>query len=166
MTCRLFGVLPLYEQMLDPYQLNYKELISMKFYLKFFFFSFCEINLKMSSAKWWQFCLGLNMLTRFNVFPDNKVHGANMEPTWVLSAPDLPHVGPMNLAIRVDTHMRQWSGPLFHIHNSLLHICRTAISVQIHFPFKLNWKKISQIHISPSAWNHSVMKQSPTLIYL
>ena len=32
--------------------------------------------------------------------PDNKVHGANMEPTWVLSAPDGPHVGPMNLAIR------------------------------------------------------------------
>ena len=34
-------------------------------------------------------------------FPDNKVHGANMGPTWVLSSPDGPHVGPMNLAIRV-----------------------------------------------------------------
>ena len=33
--------------------------------------------------------------------PDSKVHGANMGPTWVLSAPDGPHVGPMNLAIRV-----------------------------------------------------------------
>ena len=33
--------------------------------------------------------------------PDNKVHGANMGPTWGLSAPDGPHVGPMNLAIRV-----------------------------------------------------------------
>ena len=32
--------------------------------------------------------------------PDNKVHGANMGPTWVLSAPDGPHVGPMNFAIR------------------------------------------------------------------
>ena len=32
--------------------------------------------------------------------PDSKVHGANMGPTWVLSAPDGPHVGPMNLAIR------------------------------------------------------------------
>ena len=30
-----------------------------------------------------------------------KVHGANIGPTWVLSAPDGPHVGPMNLAIRV-----------------------------------------------------------------
>ena len=34
-------------------------------------------------------------------FPDSKVHGANMGPTWVLSAPVGPHVGPMNLAIRV-----------------------------------------------------------------
>ena len=34
--------------------------------------------------------------------PDSKVHGANMGPTWVLSAPDGPHVGPMNLAIMVN----------------------------------------------------------------
>ena len=31
---------------------------------------------------------------------DSKVHVAHMGPTWVLSAPDGPHVGPMNLAIR------------------------------------------------------------------
>ena len=31
--------------------------------------------------------------------PDSKVHVANMGPTWVLSAPVGPHVGPMNLAI-------------------------------------------------------------------
>ena len=38
---------------------------------------------------------------------DSKVHGANMRPTWVLSAPDGPHVGPMNLAIRVFmTHLK------------------------------------------------------------
>ena len=34
-------------------------------------------------------------------YPDSKVHGANMGPTWVLSAPDGPHVGPMDLTIRV-----------------------------------------------------------------
>ena len=33
---------------------------------------------------------------------NSKVHGANMGPTWVLSAPDGPHVGPINLAIRED----------------------------------------------------------------
>ena len=34
-------------------------------------------------------------------FPDSKVHGSNMGTTWVLSAPDGSHVGPMNLATRV-----------------------------------------------------------------
>ena len=33
------------------------------------------------------------------------VHGANMGPTWVLSAPDGPHVGPMSLVIRVSETM-------------------------------------------------------------
>ena len=32
--------------------------------------------------------------------PDSKAHGANMGPTWALSAPDGPHVGPLNLTIR------------------------------------------------------------------
>ena len=32
--------------------------------------------------------------------PDSKVHGANMGPTWVLSAPGGPNVGSRNLAIR------------------------------------------------------------------
>ena len=34
------------------------------------------------------------------IIPDSKLHGANMGPAWVLPAPDGPHVGPMNLAIR------------------------------------------------------------------
>ena len=32
--------------------------------------------------------------------PDNKVHEANTGPTWLLLAPDRPHVDPMNLTIR------------------------------------------------------------------
>ena len=32
--------------------------------------------------------------------PDSKVNVANMEPTWVMSAPDGPCVGPMNRVIR------------------------------------------------------------------
>ena len=31
--------------------------------------------------------------------PDNKVHGANMGPTWGRQDPGGLHVGPMNLAI-------------------------------------------------------------------
>ena len=34
--------------------------------------------------------------------PGSKIHGANMGPTWVLSSPGGPHVGPMKLAIWVD----------------------------------------------------------------
>ena len=34
-----------------------------------------------------------------HTLPDNKVHGANMGPAWVLLVPDGPHVDPMNLAI-------------------------------------------------------------------
>ena len=30
-------------------------------------------------------------------YPDSKDHGANMGPTWDLSAPGGPHVGSMNL---------------------------------------------------------------------
>ena len=37
---------------------------------------------------------------RWQIITDSKVHGANMGPTRVLSAPDGPHVGPMNLATR------------------------------------------------------------------
>ena len=39
--------------------------------------------------------------------PDSKVHGANMGTTWVLSAPDGTHVGPMILAIR-ESFGRLW----------------------------------------------------------
>ena len=39
--------------------------------------------------------------------PDSKVYGANMGPTWVLSAPAGSHFGPMNLAIRDNVIKRQ-----------------------------------------------------------
>ena len=50
----------------------------------------------------------LNCVT-LSITPDSKVHGANIGPTWVLSAPDVPHVGPMNLAIRDITDW-PWKG--------------------------------------------------------
>ena len=57
-------------------------------------------------------CLGLNMLKHitYSVWwntPDNKAHGANMGPAWVLSAPDGPHVSPMNRAIG-DVERHSW----------------------------------------------------------
>ena len=41
-------------------------------------------------------------------YPDDKVHWANMGPTWVLSAPDETHVGPMNHDIGVSSEKMPW----------------------------------------------------------
>ena len=57
------------------------------------------------------------------IYPASKVHGTNMGPTWVLSAPDGPHVGPRNLAIRV-----------------------SAISVKTSLQYKIIW------NFSPTKW--------------
>ena len=46
--------------------------------------------------------LQLTPRIRCQLIPDSKVHGVNTVPTWVLSAPDGPHDGPMNLALRDD----------------------------------------------------------------
>ena len=40
-----------------------------------------------------------------DMYAESKVHWANMGPTRVLSAPDGPHIGPMNLAIRVPSQL-------------------------------------------------------------
>ena len=37
---------------------------------------------------------------QYSTIPDSKINEANIGPTWVLSAPDGPHVGPMNLSVR------------------------------------------------------------------
>ena len=49
---------------------------------------------------WSQGDVALISKEQFSNFPNSKVHGGNIGPTWVLSAPDGPHVGPMVLAIR------------------------------------------------------------------
>ena len=44
-------------------------------------------------ALWWS--------EAYRVVPDNKVHGANMGPTWGREDPGGSHAGPMNFAIWV-----------------------------------------------------------------
>ena len=46
--------------------------------------------------------LTLCLLKTRLINPDSKVHGTKMGPTWALSAPGGPHVGPINHSIRVD----------------------------------------------------------------
>ena len=52
-----------------------------------------------------------------NHLPDSKVHGANMGPTWVLSAPDGPQVGPINLAINVPSYLLPHHNPLHRLYS-------------------------------------------------
>ena len=52
-----------------------------------------------------------NMNVIFKRYPDSKIHGANMGPTWVLSALGGPHVGPINLDIRVTNEGNQLTKP-------------------------------------------------------
>ena len=42
----------------------------------------------------------MTYLCHIELTPDSKAHGGNKGPTWALSGPDGPHVGPMSLAIR------------------------------------------------------------------
>ena len=67
-----------------------------------------------------------------------KFIGANMGSIWVLSAPDGPHVGPMNFAIR-ETEPRSYTGA-----NS----ARTSADIMLH----------TQI-------NHSLIKKTKLLSY-
>ena len=53
--------------------------------------------------------------------PDSKVHGDNIWPTWVLSAPDGPHVGPIDLAIRDSYLMKLTSLTNLLFHSSVPH---------------------------------------------
>ena len=41
-------------------------------------------------------------------YPDSKVHVANMGPTWVLSAPDGPYVGPWTLLSGFTINKMRW----------------------------------------------------------
>ena len=47
----------------------------------------------------------LSLCKGIQQYPDSKIHGANMGPTWVLVAPGGPHVGHMNLAIWVSKEL-------------------------------------------------------------
>ena len=83
--------------------------------------------------------------------PDSKVHGANMGPTWVLSAPDAPRVGRMNLAIRVITKDIQCS------------LCYVTLTDTVNFCMPLtNWPwPLTLYQRTPGEWR-CVVKNGAT----
>ena len=46
-------------------------------------------------------CRCITDILCIQAFPDSKVHGANVGPTWDRQDPGGPHVGPMNFVIWV-----------------------------------------------------------------
>ena len=103
--------------------INFSEII-----IKIHTFSFMKMHLKVPSAKWRHYCLGLDVFnTNVNeatsshhrniistpesvLFyrywtppPGNKVHGANMGPIWGRQDLGGPHIFPMNFAIWAST---------------------------------------------------------------
>ena len=65
---------------------------------------------------------------------DSKVRGTNMGPAWVLSAPDGPNVGPMNLVGRMHYHAILYR-TISKVYNALklreLATCTSKIMIEI-----------------------------------
>ena len=111
-----------------------------------------------------------------NYVPDSKVQRANMGPTWVLSAPDGPHVGSMNLALRggcLVNHLRGWwqcAYPFWeHIFtgtnarfSTLGYLTRTYLRHQ-----QVNWKKNNDEHVNTCFnWSNLILTDYILRIFL
>ena len=81
--------------------------------------------------------------------PDSKIDGANMGPTWVLSAPGGPHVGPTSLAIRdsMITHMVQMQHIVVNTR-----IMQPVYTIQNCLNQKWQWSYMAILVISVLRW--------------
>ena len=81
-------------------------------------------------------------------YPDSKVHGANKGPTWVLSAPGWPVIGPMNFAIRVGIRYTTsvcWIVP----------VCMWRVLIWVRMLYLLMFTEVLQYH---GEWHEYNMK--------
>ena len=111
-----------------------------------------------------QWCLLVwTFLDITDINPDSKVHGANMGPTWDLSAPDGPHVGPMNLAIREEIilaifHKEIWKHWIKHHLNGLVQ--------ERHNPHELGWSYLYlSCTISEIRWFNVILNHNLFVIF-
>ena len=84
--------------------------------------------------------------------PDNKAHGANMGPTWVLLVPDGPHDGPMNLAIRAGCKGRMMEGE----RTEWTEISRNLRMVSFHNKDVMTWNIFIIIGLFCEQTSHSL----------
>ena len=99
--CRMPQTLPNHSERSDPFS-SIHDMASSNSIVQYLWVNQWNIRqYERTYIRWthslWTDCQVLSNLCT----PDTKVHGANMGLTWILSAPDAPHVGPMNLAIRL-----------------------------------------------------------------
>ena len=89
--------------------------------------SFCKYFFQSS----WLWTIIYNWQNRYHhTFPDSKVYVANIGPTWGGQDPGGPHVGPMNLAIWVDTQICDIN---FYTYHWIMMIgCQSSSSVHGH----------------------------------
>ena len=80
-------------------------------------------------------------------YPESKVPGANMGPTWVLSFPGGPHDGPINLAIRValtwplhHCGLGHWNLVIVHIYALMYPNSKIYWNLGKEFQWNLNQK--------------------------
>ena len=85
-----------------------------RWYLIFLYAPLGYLSRQWNSVSTISYFLSIRRYVSIAIYPDSKVHRANMGPTWVLSAPDGPHVGPMNLTTRVSS-IRKMSSNHFSI---------------------------------------------------
>ena len=90
------------------------------------------------------------------VFPDSKFHGASMGPTWVLSAPDGPHVGPMNPAIRVVMEVQWWAMCTLQWHLTSVMVCQITCIFTFNSLSKLMTNEISKLRITCCLFRESI----------
>ena len=81
-----------------------------------------------------------NEFMRYSNVPYSKAHGANMGPTWALSAPDGPHIGPRNLAIwgvcltvmDQSLHKYEWNGHLIVVITEMVELLQQVGHANVH----------------------------------
>ena len=83
-------------------------------------------------------------------YPDSKVHGANMGPTWVLLAPGGPHAGLINLSIWVAANRKSQGISNYSIDPVLLEYS-SLITVAANYHLHRDWHK--SMPNSPSQGN-------------
>ena len=100
------------------------------------------MHLEVSSAKSWRPFFSCQSMLKY---PDSKIHGAYMGPTWGRQDPGGPHVGPRNLIIRVIAWCHH-----HHHHHHHHHIVHCNHYARLKHPFYVQLRKWKSLQ-----WRHN-----------